>query len=65
MHKFKFLRSNVWGQELLLSIDDLDWFDFERFTTVFREGPNECVEANISFWPVESSDFNEYVFCID
>lgn len=38
------------GDEFLLTLDDLDGFDFEGILTILGEWPDEGVQAHHGFW---------------
>lgn len=46
-------------------MDDLHRFNFEGLATILRERPDESVQADVGFGPVECSDLNEDVLSVD
>jgi hypothetical protein len=61
----EFSGGDIWGCEFIFAIDDLDRLYSERYLAVLRERPDECVEADIGFWPVKGCNLDEDILCVD
>ncbi len=56
---------NLRSAEFFLTMNDLNWLDFEWSLTVLRKWPNQCVQASHGFGSAQGCDFDEDVLCVD